>query len=151
MDLELLFKIINFIVMPAWALLILAPNWKFTTSVVHAVFIPLVLVLFYTYFIGWALFFGGGEDGGFDTLAGVMVLFDSPVGTLAGWTHYLVFDLFVGMWIARDRKRYNIGHVWTVPCLILTYMFGPVGLGLYLLLRFFKSDTPWSLIEKGTA
>jgi len=148
MDHETVFSLINYIVMPAWALLILAPNWRGTHKVVHAAFIPLIMFVIYTYYIGWALYFGGGADGGsFFTLEGVMTAFTSPVAVLAGWAHYLVFDLFVGMWIARDGKRREMAHIWLVPCLLLTYMFGPVGLGLYLILRALFKKGSWSLHE----
>jgi hypothetical protein len=136
MDFEFAFTLVNLTVMPAWLLLIFAPNWKFTQKIVHAVFIPLIMVLAYIYFIGWALFFGGGsEGGGFGSLQATMLAFDSPITTLGGWVHYLVFDLFVGMWIARDGKRRGFHHGWLIPCLLFTYLFGPVGLGLYLLIR----------------
>ena len=77
------------------------------------------------------------EGASFATLAGVMLIFTSPHATLAGWVHYLVFDLFVGAWEVRDARRRGIGHGWVLPCLALTLMFGPGGLLLYLVLRFF--------------
>ncbi len=141
MDLEITYRIINLIVLPAWVLLIFAPHWQGTEKIVHAVFIPLLLALIYIYFIGWAMFFGGGATGGgMSTLPQVMALFDSPVSTLAGWTHYLVFDLFVGAWIVRDGIRRNISGLWRGPCLFFTLMFGPIGLAMYLLLRLFKGN-----------
>jgi hypothetical protein len=54
---------------------------------------------------------------------------------LAGWIHYLAFDLFVGSWEVRDAQRVGIHHLFVVPCLVLTVLFGPIGLLLYLLLR----------------
>ena len=151
MDHETAFKLINFIILPAWTLLVFAPNWRFTSKLVHAAFIPLILFAIYFYYIAWALFFGGGaEGGGFGSLSEVMAAFTSHVGVLAGWTHYLVFDLFVGMWIARDSRRRDMAHAWIVPCLILTLLFGPIGLGLYLILRKFVANADWSLEEKIT-
>jgi len=55
---------------------------------------------------------------------------------LAGWVHYLAFDLFVGSWEARDALSHRIPHLAVIPCLLLTFLFGPAGLLLYLLLRF---------------
>jgi hypothetical protein len=54
---------------------------------------------------------------------------------LAGWIHYLAFDLFTGAWEARDARRLRISRWLVAPCLLLTFLFGPLGLGLYLLLR----------------
>ena len=66
----------------------------------------------------------------------MQALFTRPEATLAGWIHYLVFDLFVGAWIARDAVRRGIHPVAVAPCLVLTLMFGPVGLFCYAALRF---------------
>lgn len=146
LDLELVYKCVHLVVLPAWILLIFAPNWRFTDKFVHAAFIPLIMVVIYIYFIGWAVFFGAG-GGGFGSLKDVMAAFDSPVATLGGWVHYLVFDLFVGMWIARDGKRHGMAHAWLVPCIVFAFVFGPVGLGLYLVLRKLVAKTGWSLHE----
>ncbi len=62
-------------------------------------------------------------------------LFALPQVLLAGWVHYLAFDLFTGSWEARDAVRLGISRWLVAPCLVLTFLFGPVGLALYLLLR----------------
>lgn len=62
-------------------------------------------------------------------------LFQSPGGVVVGWTHYLAFDLFVGLWIARDADAKKIGRVWQVPVLFVTLMAGPVGLLIWLMVR----------------
>jgi hypothetical protein len=54
---------------------------------------------------------------------------------LAGWTHYLAFDLIVGSWEVRDARERGISHWLVVPCLALTFMFGPVGFLAYQALR----------------
>ena len=54
---------------------------------------------------------------------------------LAGWLHYLAFDLFVGSWEVRDSRRVGVHHLLVIPCLFLTLMMGPVGLLAYLVLR----------------
>ena len=141
MDFELIYSLVNISVMPAWALLILVPNWRGTDKIVHAAYFPLGLTIVYAYFLAWGMFFGGGSEGaGMSTLAQVMRLFDSPVSMLAGWTHYLVFDLFVGAWIVRDGIRRNISAIVRAPCLVFTFMFGPIGLALYLLVRIVKGQ-----------
>ena len=66
----------------------------------------------------------------------VYALFQDPALVLAGWIHYLAFDLFIGSWEVRDARRIGIPHLLVVPCLIGTFLVGPVGLLLYLLLRF---------------
>ena len=54
---------------------------------------------------------------------------------LAGWIHYLAFDLLVGAWEARDARERGIPHLFVVPSLILTFLFGPAGWLLYLGIR----------------
>ena len=79
--------------------------------------------------------FGDGGGGGFGSLAEVRTLFENPWALLAGWIHYLAFDLFIGAWEVRDAQRNGLHHLLVVPCLVLTFMLGPVGLLLYLVLR----------------
>ena len=59
----------------------------------------------------------------------------TPWLLLAGWIHYLAFDLFVGSWEVRDAQERGIPHLAVVPCLLLTFMFGPAGWFLYNLVR----------------
>jgi hypothetical protein len=78
----------------------------------------------------------GEPGGGFGSLSQVSQLFQNPYKLLAGWIHYLAFDLFVGSWEVRDAQRLGIHHLLVVPCLALTFLLGPIGLLLYLALRF---------------
>jgi hypothetical protein len=48
---------------------------------------------------------------------------------LAGWTHYISFDLFVGTWIW--RKSLAEGKPARLA-MLLTWWVGPAGLGLFL-------------------
>ena len=133
MNPDTLFLVCNYAVLPAWLLLFLLPHHRITQSVVHAVWVPLLLGPFYIY----ALFFGqpAAEGAGFGSLQAVMLLFQSPTAVLGGWIHYLVFDLFIGAWIVRDARRQGIDHWFTTPFLFATLMAGPAGLMAYLLLR----------------
>ena len=145
---ETVFLVCNNAVLPAWLLLAVAPGWRFTARIVHAAWIPLVLALVYA-----GAFLSNSdapEGGGFGSLAGVMTLFTSPYAMLAGWVHYLAFDLFVGAWEVRDARRQGISHWLVVPCLFFTLMLGPIGLGLYLVLRAVRGGG-FSLIETDPA
>ena len=75
------------------------------------------------------------SNGGFGTLADVATLFSNPWLLLAGWVHYLAFDLLVGTWEASDARERVVPHLALVPCLLLTFMFGPAGWLLYLGMR----------------
>src|SRR5215204_1377254 len=136
MTADKIFSIANLIAMLGWILLAVAPRWTVTRKVVLSGAIPLLLAAAYLVLIG--LFFGRAE-GGFDSLSNVMRLFTNEWAVLAGWIHYLAFDLFVGAWEVRDAQARGISHWFVIPCLILTFLFGPIGLLLYSILRFFLS------------
>ena len=144
MSAELAFTICNLGVMPAWLLLGIAPTWTYTQRLVHAMWIPLLLAV--GYILAFALNTDAPEGGDFSSLSGVMQLFTSPFAVLAGWIHYLAFDLFVGAWEVRDASRRGVPHLFVVPCLVLTLMLGPVGLMTYLLIRFARTRV-WTLEE----
>ena len=134
MKAEQIFSIVNLIAMISWILLAVAPRWVLTRKVVLSGAIPLLLSVAYLILI--VAFFGSSE-GGFGSLAGVMKLFTFEWTVLAGWIHYLAFDLFVGVWEVKDAQTKNISHWLVIPCLFLTFMLGPIGFLLYTILRFF--------------
>jgi len=134
MKAEQIFSIANLIAMISWLLLVIAPRWVFTRKVVLSGAIPLLLSVAYLILI--VAFFGSSE-GGFSSLAGVMKLFTYEWTVLAGWIHYLAFDLFVGVWEVKDGQAKNISHWFVIPCLVLTFMLGPIGFLLYSILRLF--------------
>jgi Domain of unknown function (DUF4281) len=120
------FSIANPFALMGWLILIFAiwrrNNWL--RDVVAARIFPLLLSALYAVII---LLFFGQAQGGFDTLANVKMLFTSDWAALAGWVHYLAFDLFVGSWIAREVMALGLSRLWLIPLLPLTFMFGPMG------------------------
>ncbi len=138
MSWELGYNVINALVVPAWALLLVLPRSPITKALVHSMLWPVLMGVIYTVLLIGSMFFGlSHPDAGF-SFTGVQALFDHPNGLLVGWTHYLVFDLFVGAWIVRDAQRREISHIVTVPCLLGAFLFGPVGLLLYAMIRVFS-------------
>jgi hypothetical protein len=147
MDASTLFSICNNAILPFWALLVLAPGWLWTQRLVHSALVP---ALFSIVYAGALLAAEAPADAGMGTLAGVMGLFSVPEAALAGWVHYLVFDLFVGAWEVRDARRLGIPHLAIVPAILLTLALGPVGLALYLAIRAALRRTS-SLVEEPAA
>ncbi|MGI9431100.1 MAG: ABA4-like family protein [Myxococcota bacterium] len=137
MTLDLLFAICTYAVLPAWLLLIVAPHWSGTQWIAHSLFVPVLLGAVYGFVLATAPEAPPGAS--FSDLRGVMALFTMPEVALAGWIHYLAFDLFIGAWQVRDAQRREIPHLWVIPCLVLTLMLGPVGLALYLVLRWVRT------------
>ena len=134
MKAEQIFSIANMIALLSWVVLLVAPRWTVTRKVILSGAIPLLLSAAYLVLI--ALFFGRA-DGGFDSLANVMKLFTNEWAALAGWIHYLAFDLLVGTWEVRDAQERGISHWFVIPCLVLTFLLGPIGFLLYSILRLF--------------
>ena len=132
MDLETLFSLTGFLALLGWLLLIVVPWSRWVTHFVAPVIIPTVLALVYVYLMATGL---GQANGDFNSLAGVRGLFEVDCLLLAGWIHYLAFDLFIGSWQVRDARRQGIPHLFVVPCLFFTFLAGPVGLALYFALR----------------
>ncbi len=126
-----LFSLCNLLVLPGWVLLVVLPRWRWTQRIA-AVALPLALA---TLYLSLIVIFFGKSGGGFGSLALVAKLFQNPYLLLAGWIHYLAFDLFTGSWEIRDAQRLRVAHGFVVPCLLLTFLFGPVGLLTWFLIR----------------
>ena len=133
MTAELLFTICSRAVLPAWILIAFLPRWVWTRKLVFSIWIPGLLAACYIFAFFAARPFPDGAN--FNSLGGVMDFFQVPYVAVAGWIHYLAFDLFVGAWEARDAERHGINQWLVLPCLFFTLMLGPVGLLMYFVLR----------------
>lgn len=132
------FSLANLTVMPMWIVMILLPNWKITRFLIDFKIVPILLSLVYAVYIGMALAADGMMD--FGSLSTVMALFTKENAVLAGWVHYLAFDLLVGMWILDQNRELGLHQLLIAPCLLLTFMFGPVGFLLFMTLRTIKKQ-----------
>ena len=120
---------INLSSLPFWLAMILFPRSRFTAKLIERV-APLHLAL--SVFYSGTLITSGvkaDERVDFGNLESVQRAFQSPEAMLAGWTHYISFDLFVGAWIWRrsvaEGKPARLA-------MLLTWWAGPMGLGLFL-------------------
>jgi len=130
------FSLANMTAMPMWILMILLPTWKVTRFLIDFKVIPVLLSLLYAFYIFQAIQIGGGMN--FGSLASVMELFTEENAVLAGWIHYLAFDLIVGMWILDQNKKTGIHQLLIAPCLFATFMLGPVGFLLFIIIKSIK-------------
>jgi hypothetical protein len=126
---ERVFSLCNTAALAGWIVLALAPRRRWASAFVSGLLLPALLSLIYGVLLAMHL---GEGHGGFGSLAAVTALFANPWLLLAGWVHYLAFDLFIGSWEARDAVRSGVPHWLLLPCLALTFMFGPLGLLAYL-------------------
>ncbi len=142
MNWDTVFSLVNGWALLAWLLLAFGPRKPLALSTVMYLGVALLCLVYAVLIVG---LLSGGIDGGpggsrgsspdFTTLAGVMALFDTPGGATLGWTHYLAFDLFTGLWIARDADAKGFGRIVQFPFLFLTFLVGPFGLLLWLVVR----------------
>jgi hypothetical protein len=123
------FSLANTFALLGWLLLIFAGRLRWVADLVTGFIVPLILAGLYAVLIAGHWSDPGG--GGFGSLAEVAQLFANPWKLLAGWVHYLAFDLFVGSWEARDAREKGVPHWLIAPALFFTFLFGPAGLLLY--------------------
>jgi hypothetical protein len=131
---EQLFRLANGLALFGWASLTLslALRWEILRALIAGFAVPLTLSVGYTAILAthWAQ-----GNGNFSSLAGVASLFQSPWLLLAGWVHYLAFDLLTGSWIAGDAQTRGAPRWALIPVLPAVFLFGPAGFLLWHLLR----------------
>ena len=130
------FSVCNSIALVGWIILIALPMWRSSDKFIIGIIVSLFAGI-YTYYIATNI--ASIDMKSFSTLKGLTDLFANPLAVLIGWVHYLAFDLMIGIFIKKNAAKYGITHWLIVPCLLLTFMFGPVGLLLYLLIRFVRT------------
>ncbi|MEM7038316.1 MAG: ABA4-like family protein [Bacteroidota bacterium] len=141
MDKELIFSLCMGFAMVGWLLLLVAPKWKHTRNIVIGGAITLLISGVYLVVVLTTI--RSGNEGGFSSLADVAVLFQNPAALLAGWVHYLALDLFVGCWMTANAQKWGIHHGFLVPCLLLTLLYGPIGVLLYFVVRAVVTKRVW--------
>ena len=132
---EIFFQATNTIALVAWIALLLFPGRRVVSGVACAVIVPAVLAVAYAAVIGWKFATLGPPPGDVMTLAGLKAVFADDWVFAAAWTHYLVFDMVVGAWIARDSIRLGIPWPLRTVSLVLTFLAGPVGFLVHILTR----------------
>jgi hypothetical protein len=129
---ETAFQLMNVSVLPIWAAWIAAPRSRVAARLAANAGIPLLLCALYAGLLGVLLLRGG--SGGLD-FEGLRAGLASPLGFLAGWAHWLAFDLFVGAWVVRESRRLSVEPR---PYLVLVLLAGPLGLGAFLVRRVLR-------------
>ena len=131
MTAEQLFSLCGLLALTGWILLIATPR-NARAMTIAGTAIPGALSCVYLILFAWHV---AEARGGFSSLAAVAELFSNLWLLLAGWVHYLAFDLFVGAWETRDAAERGISRWILAPCLLLTFLFGPIGWLAYQVVR----------------
>jgi hypothetical protein len=132
MNPDAIFGAANLLALAGWVTLLASPFAPRFSDRIGTFVIPMLLSIAYA---GLIMAFWSGAEGGFGSLDEVSALFRSRELLLAGWLHYLAFDLFVGAWIVRTARESGVAFWLVIPCLVLTFLFGPVGFLLFNAIR----------------
>ena len=138
-NLENIYLLANWGVVPFWLLLIVFPNHGFTTFFAQSIVAPLILAIGYVY-LSYNLYLENNIFDGFELysgLDGLYSMFANETLLLIFWLHFLAISLFAGAWIVRDARKFFIPKIIIIPSLVLTYFSGPLGLVLYWFFRIF--------------
>jgi hypothetical protein len=135
MTAEQFFQATNTLALVAWIALLLLPGRRLVSGVLCAVVVPAVLAVGYATVVAWRLAAGGPPPGDVMTLAGLRDVFRDDWVFAAAWTHYLVFDMVVGAWIARDAVRLGLPWPLRTVALVLTFLAGPIGFLVHVIGR----------------
>ena len=139
---DAVFQVVNMLALAGWVALALAwwtPVWA---ERIAGLAVPVLLSVAYT---GLVLAYWSRAPGSFGSLPDVMALFTMPEIALAGWIHYLAFDLMVGAWEVRTARREGIAFLLVLPCLVLTFLFGPAGFLAFSALRLARATQRGSM------
>lgn len=136
-----IFSICNLVILAGWLLLLMMPNWKYTSSIILNFLLVLFAVL-YTFLL--VQDFGQMSLDSFNSLAKLKVLFQSDSAVLAGWVHYLIFDLFVGTYIVSTSIKIGLPR-WVYTCILpFAFMCGPISYLIFVMVKITKTK---SLVE----
>jgi hypothetical protein len=129
-----LFQLAFLATVPFWALMILAPAWRWTHRIVSSPFIVLPTLVVWAVAIAPVLGDFAREMLNPD-LAGVKELLLRDEVVAAVWAQVIAWDLFIGRWIYLDSRARGLHPLLMAPVLVLTVLLSPIGLPVYFLVR----------------
>lgn len=134
------FAAANLLALVMWAALIALPRWPALLAAVLYLGSGLLCLAYVLGLVGIVSGIvdpigGNGPGIDFGSIEGIRSIFASDGGVTIGWIHYLAFDLFVGLWIARDADAKGFSRIVQAPVLLATFLAGPLGLLIWLAIR----------------
>lgn len=140
---ETVFSLVNLVILPFWALMLLAPYWRWTERIIRSPWIAAPPALIYAALLLSSPLTAGSGPGpaqiaaalASPTAAGIGTLLGNPFGATVAWAHFVAFDLFVGRWAFLESRQLKLSHWVVAPILFLILMLGPLGLLAFLIIR----------------
>lgn len=127
MSYEFVFSSVGLLAMSGWLTLLISPWIPVWSDRIAGLAIPIALAVVYVA----TVIFNPSSSGGFGTFAEVIELFSNPQALMAGWIHFLAFDLLIGAWMCRKARIEGIHFGFVLPCLPVTFLLGPAGFLLF--------------------
>jgi hypothetical protein len=123
------FRLASGLALAGWIALLLLPRRPWLNQLIRIGVVGVLSVLYSSLIF---VYFYRVQGGGFGSIGAVRTLFSSDPLLVAGWVHYLAFDLFIGVWLAERLDGQGLSRFVQAPILMAAFMFGPVGLLLGL-------------------
>ncbi|MFC9244173.1 ABA4-like family protein [Streptomyces sp. NPDC057136] len=129
-----LFEIAFLLAAPFWLLMILAPRWKPTARIAAS---PLTVLPVLAVYLTMAVpvfpeLWTAVRSPDIDTFRDLTALAN---GAGAIWAQVIAWDLLLGQWMFLEGRRLGISPLAMGPLLVLTILFSPFGLLVFLALR----------------
>ncbi len=131
---EQVFNIANVFALVGWIVLAFLPSHRAAVEGIARTVVPALLSIAYVVVLVPALF--GTNVGSVASWESVAAMIGQPWLLIAGWLHYLAFDLLVGTWEVETARKEGIPHIAVLPCLLLTFILGPIGFLAFLIVRW---------------
>ncbi len=131
---EQAFNIANVFALLGWIVLVFLPSHRAAVEGVARTLVPGLLSIAYALILIPLVLRGGG--GSVASWEGVATALNQPWLLIAGWLHYLAFDLLVGVWQVETARKEGIPYLAVLPCLLLTFILGPIGYLAFLVARW---------------
>ncbi|MEE4423070.1 ABA4-like family protein [Streptomyces bugieae] len=129
-----LFDLAFLLAAPFWALLILAPGWRWTDRIAASP-LPMVPVLVVYLALAVPVFPHLWAAVSHPDLTGFQDLLRLGGGAGAIWAQVIAWDLFLGQWMYREARTLRLHPLLMGPLLLLTVLLSPIGVLLFLAIR----------------
>jgi hypothetical protein len=126
MTISQIYDLFNILALLAWVPLFLPPKFAFRNWFLEQKIATILLSLSYLIFFAIFMFLDKNPPLDF-SFEGIKQLFANEKGLLVAWIHYLAFDMMVGIYECEQALKRKIPHWLLIPCLLFTFMLGPIG------------------------